>query len=100
RDLRLGRGVVALRPAQRLCRRRLSRFHVGNFVLQRCGSRLGGAYRLLQLGEARFQSGQGAAVGLGERLQLAFQALAALLERLPAALEVSEVRLLELEAAL
>ena len=39
-----------------------------------------------------------AGVGLGERLQLAVEALAPLLEHLPAALEVHEVRLLELQA--
>src|SRR6267143_977420 len=53
-----------------------------------------------ELGDLRLQGVHRRRIRLGERLQLAFEALAALLERLPAPLKVGQIGQLELQAAL
>ena len=68
---------------------RLQRFHRGLRL----------ADRVLQLGEAGRQRAARGQVRRLERLQLGFQPLAALRERLARTLQVGEVRLLELLAA-
>src|SRR5262245_29404114 len=99
-NLGLGGGMLARGGAERFDGRVLALLQAGDFALERFGGGRGRLLGLLQLGKAGFQPGKRAGVGLGELSQLAVEALAALLERLPAALEVHEVRLLELQPAL
>jgi hypothetical protein len=96
-ELRLRGGVFALSRAEGLRRGGAALFGGRVFGLHPVGLFFNRLELAAQPGHARLQFTQRAGVGFGQRLQLGFQALAALLRALLAALEVGEVRLLELQ---
>src|SRR5438445_5305980 len=99
RKLRLGCRVLALRRAERLAGRGAALFERCALGLQRFVPGLRCLRGCLERGDSRLQGVRRRRIRLGERLQLALEALAALLERLSAALQVREIGLLELQAA-
>ena len=99
RKLRLGGRVLALRRAERLAGCGAALFERRALGLQRFMPGLGCLHRRFERGDSLPQGVRRRRIRLGERLQLAFEALAALLERLSAALQVRQIGLLELQAA-
>src|SRR5688500_2961199 len=92
--------MLALRRVQCLERACPVFLQPGDLGLQRVAGLLGRRDRLPELRELAFERAERAGIRLRQGLQLGLQALAPLLQRLPAALEVGEICLLQLQAAL
>ncbi len=97
--LGLGRGMLALRGAEGLPGRGAALFEQSAFALQRFECFLGSRDCSAPCRQVRTQCRYGGSIRRGAGMHLALQTLAALAERLRAALQMGEVGLLELQRA-